>query len=617
MMKSIKSRSNRIIVKCILGIIILSLILSTMNGFFYKDLENYAAQVNGENISLKTLQNMYLIERLNQKKMLGTNFSKIENNQQIKQETYNYVLSQLINNVLLEQYAKKMKFQIEDETIKKTILNASIFQKNKKFDEKKYLQYLSSMNLRDDEYINIIKRKVNADNFIHTISNTDFILENEKKYIIKLLSQKRKIRTTVLNSNLFINKQNISYQEAFNYFQKNKNLFYIPEKFKMSYVRLTPKIFKIKCNEKEIQNWYIKHNKRYFTEEKRKYGIIQIKDKNEASLLLSQINTPEDFSRIAKTKSIDPISSKKGGDIGWMSIHSIPNEIQQAHLCKKNQISNVIPFNNEFLIIKLIDIIPSQKKNLSKVYQTIKNEIKNKKSLDLYHKLKNKIKEITKNNPDKLDIIIQKINLKPIKTDWFDKNSIPISLNTPILKSKIFKTLLIQKEKKNKSYSNLIVLKKHQSFLINLTKYQKKQIKKFENVKDEIIKKIKKIKAIEETNKNAKKIVLDLKKGNKNLLKKFNLFFNKSEIISRYDNNDISEFIFSLPHPNKKQKIYDTFQDENKNSVIVAFERIYYDDFSDEEKNIIVKYLEKNNKETTFYSILKNLYQKSKVIYKK
>lgn len=609
--------SSRIIVKCILGIIIFSLVISAVNSYIKKDTPQYAATVNGEKISIQMLNNMYFIEREKQKKILGKNFFKIKNNKKFIKDTYNYVLSQLINNVLLEQYTKKINFKINKNIAKETILRAPIFQKNNKFNQAKYFNYLLSIHSTNHEYIKTIENRINTQNLLNSIISTNFILNDEKKYIIKLLSQKRKIKTATLKIQSVIDQQNVTNLESYDYFIKNKNNFYIPEKFKISFIQLKPDQSKVKISSKEIEEWYQKNIDQFYEKEKRRYSIIQIKTKSEGFKILSQLNKLKNFSQLAKEKSIDPISSKNGGDIGWISENMIPNEIKDANLSYKNQVSKIIPFGDEFLIVQLNDILPSRKKDISEVSDIIIKKIKYKKSIHLYHKLKNKIFNLIKKNPKKLDLIIKENHITPIETDWFDEKSIPQVLNHAEIKKNIFNNYISNADKKLQTSYRLVMLNKHQSFILNIQDHKNKKIKKFSSIKNRITKILKKQKAIKEIKKQAKKVLFELKQNNFNLFKKLNLNFNNSEIISRYDSNPITSIIFSLPHPKKTKKIYTMYEDKDKNYIIALLDEIYYEDFSSKEKDTIIKYLEKNNTEKILNALIKNLRETAVIKYEK
>ncbi|CAL4325484.1 SurA N-terminal domain-containing protein [Buchnera aphidicola] len=613
MIKYFKSQLSLIIVKFILGIIILSLIFGTINSYINSDPKKYIAKVNEEEISIEMLKKMYFNTREKQKKILGKNFLEIKDNKEIQENTYNYALNQLINNTLLEQYVKKINFNINDDEIKKVILNNSKFQKNNTFDKKKYLSYLSKKNLTHYEYINLIKKKISTTKFIHSIAQTDFILDNEKKQIIKLLSQKRIIKKAILKIDPIISIQKVKISEIYDYFYKNKNKFYIPEKLKISYIRLKPDLKKIKYNDTEIKNWYKKNIKKYLIEEKRQYSIIQTKNKSEGLLILSELQRGGNFSKIATEKSIDPISSKRGGNIGWIKINLIPNEIKLAHLEKVNQISKIIKFNNSFLIIKLNKIIPKKYRKISEVSDSIKNEIKNEKALKIYKKLHNKLAILAKKHVNRFDLILKESKIIPCETNWFDKNSIPTELQNPVLKKIIFEKGILDRKNKLKKHSGLIFLKNNESFILSVKNFQEKKYKNFKDVKIFIINAIKYMKAKEAIKNKAKKILFQLNIGNQNILKKENIYFEKYESISRYDENLNASKIFSMPYPDKGKNIYTIYQDKNQDFVIASLYKIYYEKFSKEEEKIIIKYLEKNNVDIVFQCLLNNLRKNSTI----
>ncbi|QFQ32284.1 SurA N-terminal domain-containing protein [Buchnera aphidicola] len=612
MINFFKIRSKRIIIQCILGITALSIIFGTLNNYIHKDTTKYIAEVNQEKISFETIKNIFNIE-LNKHKKILKNLNLVDK-KILRKKIYNYVLSQLINNILLEQYVKKIEFNLTNDEIKKVIFNSDIFQENNKFNNTKYLNYLRSLNLTNNEYIELIKKKLNTINLINTIAETDFILDNEKKHILNLLSQKRIIKKAIFKIHS-IQNQHVNNIEILNYFKKNKNKFYNPEKFKISYIHIEPNKLNITCNNKEIQNWYKKNLKKYTTQEKRNYSIIQVKTEKEALLILSRLKTGESFEKIAKESSIEPISSKKGGNIGWITINSIPEEIKKSNLNQKNQISNIIKFNNEFLIIKLNKILGKKTKKISEVFDIITSEIKQKKALFIYYNLKNKILFLSQKYKGRFDLIEKKSNIKSIETPWFDKYSVPKILQNSTLKKIIFKQGLLDREKKMRSHSGLIELKNNQLFLLTIKNFKEKKLKNFQEIKKNIIEILKYSKAVKEKKEQIKQILFNLNHGNKEILRKKNIVFNDSEIFSRYDNHPITHKIFSIPYKNNEKKIYIMYQDKNKNFVIAFISKVYNEKFSSNEEAIVVKYLEKNNIEKIFNCIVKNLHKKSKITY--
>ena len=72
MMKFFKLRSQHILVKFILVVIILSIIFGTLNNYIHKDMTKYIAEINEEKISFETIKNMFNIEIKKQKKLFVT-----------------------------------------------------------------------------------------------------------------------------------------------------------------------------------------------------------------------------------------------------------------------------------------------------------------------------------------------------------------------------------------------------------------------------------------------------------------------------------------------------------------------------------------------------------------
>lgn len=70
--------------------------------------------------------------------------------------------------------------------------------------------------------------------------------------------------------------------------------------------------------------------------------MIQTKTEAEAKAVLDELNKGADFATVAKAKSTDIISAKNGGDMGWLEDSTTPDELKNAGLKEKGQLSGVI-----------------------------------------------------------------------------------------------------------------------------------------------------------------------------------------------------------------------------------------------------------------------------------
>ncbi|MFM7620778.1 MAG: peptidylprolyl isomerase [Alphaproteobacteria bacterium] len=88
-----------------------------------------------------------------------------------------------------------------------------------------------------------------------------------------------------------------------------------------------------------------------------RFSYIAVKDEKEADEIYEKLlKNPQKFSDIAKKKSVDKDTAKKGGDLGYIIEDALPAEILSSlKKLKKGQISKPILSANRFLIIKFVD----------------------------------------------------------------------------------------------------------------------------------------------------------------------------------------------------------------------------------------------------------------------
>lgn len=92
-----------------------------------------------------------------------------------------------------------------------------------------------------------------------------------------------------------------------------------------------------------------------------RFSYIALKDEKDAKKEADEIyekllKNPQKFSDIAKKKSVDKDTAKKGGDLGYIVEDALPTEILSSlKKLKKGQVSKPILSANRFLIIKFVD----------------------------------------------------------------------------------------------------------------------------------------------------------------------------------------------------------------------------------------------------------------------
>lgn len=322
MMDNLRAASNNVVLKILLGLIILSFVLTGVGGYLTGGNGDYAAKVNGQEISRAQLERAFSSERSRQQQMLGEQFSQLAGKEGYMQQIRQQALSQLIDEQLLDQYAKDIGLAISDDQIKQAIFTQPAFQTNGKFDNAKYLGMIGNLGFSADQYAEALRKQLTTQQLIQSVTGTDFVLGNEADSLAALVAQQRLVREVTINVNALAAKQNVTADEINSYYQQHKNEFMSPEQFRVSYIKLDAASMQQPVSEADIQSWYDQHQQDYTQPQRERYSIIQTKTEAEAQSVLDALKkaltSPHWRKRNPLTQSL-PVTA-----VIWAGLSRIP-----------------------------------------------------------------------------------------------------------------------------------------------------------------------------------------------------------------------------------------------------------------------------------------------------
>ncbi|MDI6890156.1 MAG: peptidylprolyl isomerase [Thermodesulfovibrionales bacterium] len=113
---------------------------------------------------------------------------------------------------------------------------------------------------------------------------------------------------------------------------------------------------KAKVSDQEVKYYYEKHREDFAPVSQLKASHIVVKTEKEAKKILERLKKGEDFAQIAKKNSIDTVSAKNGGDLGFLSRGQMVPEFEAAAVrLKSGEISEPIKTKFGYHIIKVTD----------------------------------------------------------------------------------------------------------------------------------------------------------------------------------------------------------------------------------------------------------------------
>ncbi|OIX92399.1 peptidylprolyl isomerase [Pantoea sp. Ae16] len=615
MMDNLRAASNHVVLKVILGLIILSFVLTGVGNYLIGGNGDYAAKVNGHEISRAELEQAFNSERNRQQQMLGDQFSQLASNDGYIQQMRQQALSQLVDQALLDQYISELHLGISDEQVKQAIFNQKAFQTNGKFDNAKYNGLITSMGFSADQYAEALRKQLLNQQLINAIANTDFMLKDETTKLTDLVSQQREIRQAVINVDALAAKQTVNDDEIAQYYQQHQNSFMAPEQFRVSYIKMDAAAMQQPVSEADIQSWYDQHKADYSQPQRSRYSIIQTKTEAEARSVLDALKQGGDFASLAKSKSADPISARKGGDMGWLEPATTPDELKNAGLTQKGQLSDVIKSSVGFLVVRLDDIQPEQLKPLAQVHDVIADKVKQEKALDAFYKLQQKVSEAASNDNESLAGAAQASGLKVSETGWFTRDDMPADLDFDAVKQAVFSGGLIGQNGAPGNNSDIISVDGDRAFVLRISEHKPEAVKPLDQVKVQVTDRIKHDKATQQAKAQADKLLADLKAGKSEALSAAGLTLSSSKVVDRNAQDPVAQTAFSLPQPAANKPSWGVSEDMQGNVVLVALDKVSAGSLPQNQVDEMIKGVTQNNAQIAFEALLENLRKEAKIKY--
>ncbi|HFI6141923.1 TPA: peptidylprolyl isomerase [Escherichia coli] len=616
MMDSLRTAANSLVLKIIFGIIIVSFILTGVSGYLIGGGNNYAAKVNDQEISRGQFENAFNSERNRMQQQLGDQYSELAANEGYMKTLRQQVLNRLIDEALLDQYARELKLGISDEQVKQAIFATPAFQVDGKFDNSRYNGILNQMGMTADQYAQALRNQLTTQQLINGVAGTDFMLKGETDELAALVAQQRVVREATIDVNALAAKQPVTEQEIASYYEqnKNKNNFMTPEQFRVSYIKLDAATMQQPVSDADIQSYYDQHQDQFTQPQRTRYSIIQTKTEDEAKAVLDELNKGGDFAALAKEKSADIISARNGGDMGWLEDATIPDELKNAGLKEKGQLSGVIKSSVGFLIVRLDDIQPAKVKSLDEVRDDIAAKVKHEKALDAYYALQQKVSDAASNDTESLAGAEQAAGVKATQTGWFSKDNLPEELNFKPVADAIFNGGLVGENGAPGINSDIITVDGDRAFVLRISEHKPEAVKPLADVQEQVKALVQHNKAEQQAKVDAEKLLVDLKAGKgAEAMQAAGLKFGEPKTLSRSGRDPISQAAFALPLPAKDKPSYGMATDMQGNVVLLALDEVKQGSMPEDQKKAMVQGITQNNAQIVFEALMSNLRKEAKI----
>jgi peptidyl-prolyl cis-trans isomerase D len=572
MMDRLREGVNSIAIKIILGLIILSFVFAGVSSYLVGGSNNAAAKVGGTKISRAEFEQAYQNERNRMQSQLGDYFSNLLADPSYVASFRRSVLDKMVNDVLLEQHAEALGLRIGDEQVRQAIVDMPQFQSDGKFDQNIYQTALRRAGFSPDSFATFLRSDLLRNQLLTAVQSSDFTLSGEVDAQAALFAQKREIRTIKLATDDYAKKIQLSDEDLNAYYKSHEDHFMRPEQFKISYLELSADKLKssIKVTDDEAEKYYQDHADQYATKAQRKVSHILVKDEKQADALLKQLQEGADFSKLAKEDSQDPGSASKGGELDWFEKGVMDPAFEKAAfaLKKVGDLSGVVKSNFGYHIIKLDAMKPAQVKPFTAVKDDVIASIRDERALDRFYQLQNDLEKVAFESPDSLDEAAKAIQEKIHTTDFVSLTDLP-----EILRAAPVQKALNNPEVKNEGLNSSVVeVAPEDVVVVRIEESRPETLLPFDTVKAQVVEGLSKVKAEQQTEAIAEKVLAGLKQGDMTALKKNQLKFGELTMIDR--SSPLARSVFAMQKPQDGQPVYGQTKDRQGNIVLVELTKV-------------------------------------------
>ncbi len=392
-----------------------------------------AATVNGEDISSRDLDTAYASRRRQLAELFGGTIPAGFGDENFLKER---VLTQLIEEYALRQYADKKRYRIGDEELNKLIRSMKVFQSDGQFDSSIYRAQLESQGYSPAGFEQEFRRTQSIDQLQTAINATAFILPEQQKQFFSLSNQTRKIRvlTRPVDSDTYV----ISEQEVEDYYQANAGRYMTSEQVKIDFLEVSLESIKslVDVPEEQLLDRYQLAKESYTSAEYRTASHILLtgedgssKDesdqvRNRLADIRAQIATGEDFAALARQFSEDPGSAADGGNLGEIEKGMMVQPFEKALFSMQvGELSEPIKTTFGWHLIKLDQVSGGETRSYDEVRVDIEDEFRSDLAESQIYDLVENLANLAYEQSDSLSPAAEQLGLELQTSQWFDRQA--------------------------------------------------------------------------------------------------------------------------------------------------------------------------------------------------
>lgn len=387
-----------------------------------------AATVNGEEITVRELDQAYAVYRQRLSRLFGGAIPASFGTEEVLRQQ---VREQLIEEYALRQYIEDRHYRIGDTSLNRMIQQQQEFQRDGKFDSTLYQAQLRSLGMTPVGYEENLRTSGAIQQFQRGLQTTAFTLPSTKQKFNSLRNQTRKLRT--LGYKVDAATIEIADDEIERHYLSQPERYMTPEQIKIDYIELSLDNIKrnIQVSEEDVFARYEANREAYTAPETRAASHILIKsdsaEQDEQALqkiteIRDRILAGESFADLAREYSEDPGSAADGGNLGEIETGVMVPSFETALFAMQvGELSEPVKTRFGWHLIKLHAIEGGETRPFEAMRDELEDEIKTELAESQIYDLVEGVANLAYEQPDSLQPAADQLGLQLMTSDWFSR----------------------------------------------------------------------------------------------------------------------------------------------------------------------------------------------------
>lgn len=387
MLQDIRENSQGTIAKIIIGLLVVSLSIWGMDaivGGFSGEPE--VATVNGEDITEREF--LRVVQMESQRRLSGMERPDpaMLNEDQIRKD----VLDSLIQEQVLIQDANAQGLVLDDEDIDALITQMPQFQVDGQFNRDRFVSSVRNLGMGVGEFREAMRKQYVVNQIRGGVMQSGLVANENAAQLLRIQNQTRDFRVVQIPASAVSDELEVTEADVDAFYQENSDAFRQAEQVDATYITLSLGALaeKVEISQEDLEAYYEQRAGDLAREERRASHIL-IEDGSDSDQVMAAIqkrlDAGESFGDLAKELSVDTVSAKEGGDLGFAGRGVYDEAFEKALFAlEEGEISDPVKTSFGVHLISLDDVRRSEVPPLAELEQQLRTELARKHAQEEY-----------------------------------------------------------------------------------------------------------------------------------------------------------------------------------------------------------------------------------------